>query len=608
MKLLLPDRSVSLVVLMIAFAVMVGACSPRGDDVTTTTLLPTTTLPPTTQAAAVTTTVVPTTTVAAVPTTERDTGRSYGGSAVAVSAQEPATLNPFVTGGDNSIVGEIGQSYLVGVYDIDGFTMELIPELVTELPTTGNDGVVVNADGSMTVRYEIKEEAVWEDGIPISGDDFEFTYDIIMDPDLPTFKLTYEDIIPESVKAGPKTFEFTLAEATLRHETLFDTIIPKHAVEGTDFVTDWNTEIWPSGGPFKFDEWLTGESITVVRNDSFWGRDAATDQELPYLDSVTWKFIPETASMMEGFADREIDVIQPDTNAEIINALQALEPEGAVVEVLSGTTWEHMNWQFGPGVLERNPDSCNALYDMRLAATQAVDKQRIVDEVMSGAISPLNGYVEVFAPELATDAWAQYSYDPAAAAASYARAVALAGRECTVVFTTTSNDDNRVQVAELLSDMFDEAGIPYENVLEDSQLYFGETLDGGLWDMGQWAWTSTPGFSSLVGIHDLWDPEAPPPEGLNYYEWGTPDSYVRDESTTAYAELRDAMNSTVDVAALSTMIQTAEGILADNLVFLPLYASESVAAVWADTLGGFKHNPTTGYYTWNIGEWHRLDG
>jgi ABC-type transport system substrate-binding protein len=83
---------------------------------------------------------------------------------------------------------------------------------------------------------------------------------------------------------------------------------------------------------------------------------------------------------------------------------------------------------------------------------------------------------------------------------------------------------------------------------------------------------------------------------------------VRDESTTVYAELRDAMNSTVDVEELSTMIQTAEGILADNLVFLPLYASESVAAVWADTLGGFKHNPTTGYYTWNIGEWHRLDG
>ena len=145
-------------------------------------------------------------------------------------------------------------------------------------------------------------------------------------------------------------------------------------------------------------------------------------------------------------------------------------------------------------------------------------------------------------------------------------------------------------------------------MLEDSQLYFGETLDGGLWDMGQWAWTSTPGFSSLVGIHDLWDPEAPPPEGLNYYEWGTPDSYVRDEATAAYAELRDAMNSTVDVAELSTMIQTAEGILADNLVFLPLYASESVAAVWAHTLGGFQHNPTTGSYTWNIGEWHRLDG
>ena len=49
--------------------------------------------------------------------------------------QEPPTLNSFVPGGDNFIVSIIGQSYYAGVQEIDGFTLELMPELVTELPT-----------------------------------------------------------------------------------------------------------------------------------------------------------------------------------------------------------------------------------------------------------------------------------------------------------------------------------------------------------------------------------------------------------------------------------------------------------------------------------------
>ena len=96
-----------------------------------------------------------------------------------------------------------------------GTPSSFIPELVTELPTVANGGIVVNADGTETIRYQILEEAQWADGTPISGYDFEFTYQTIMDPAYPISRTTYEDIIPESVVAGDKTFEFTLAQPTL---------------------------------------------------------------------------------------------------------------------------------------------------------------------------------------------------------------------------------------------------------------------------------------------------------------------------------------------------------------------------------------------------------
>ena len=583
-------------VLLIAFALVAGACSSDegGEDETTTT---TTAAPEDTT----TTTAAPETTTTTEPALERP----YGGEAIVADSQEPPTLNSFVPGGDNFIVSIVGQGYFAGVQETDGFTLEFIPELVTELPTVDNGGVTVNDDGTMTVRYTIRDEAVWSDGVPVTGEDFQFTLDTIMDPDLPIGKTIYEDIV--SSAADGKTFEFTLAEPTVQYELLFGTIIPKHAVEGSDFVADWNDVMWPSAGPFILDTWAKGEFLTMVRNDNYWKTDEETGQQLPYLDQVTFRFIPETESILTAFRGREVDIIQPDPNTENIETLQALEPEGALVEVLSGPVWEHLDFGFGPGRLEKNPNSCAEIYEMRLAVAQTVDKQVLTDEILAGQVEPLDSYVDAYSPSLSTQAWSQYSVDNDAANANYLAAVEAAGKECSVVFSTTSNNDARVKISELFVGMFEASGIPYENALEDSQLFFGETLDNGIFDLGEWAWVGSPGFSGLIGIHDVWDPEGQPPDGQNYNFWGTTDSAVQNEATARFAEIRDAMNATVDAEELIVLLNEAEQILADELVIIPLYARLVTAAVWADEIGNFKHNPTQASHTWNMEKWYRAD-
>ncbi|MCL1593832.1 MAG: ABC transporter substrate-binding protein, partial [Actinomycetia bacterium] len=548
-----------------------------------------------------TTTAAPETT-----TTEAKFEKPYGGEAIAADDQEPPTLNPFVPGGDKVIVSIIGQGYLSGVQEIDGYTLELIPELVTELPTTTNGGVTLNSDGTMTVRYTIVDEAVWEDGTPISGDDFMFTLETILDPDLPVSKTTYEDIYLDSVVVGDKTFEYTLAAPTTLYELLFGAILPKHSIEGSDFATDWNDKMWASGGPFRFDQWIKGESIKLVRNDNYWKTDPETGQQLPYLDSVIFRFIPETESIIDAFKAREVDVIQPPSNTETIETLRALESGGARVEVLSGPVWEHLHFQFGDGRFARNENSCNESLAMRQAIGHAIDKQLLVDEILAGQVEPLDSYVTPFTPTWSQDSWAQYNFDSAVAAELYAAAVEETGKECSVVFTTTSNKDDRVKMSELFAEMFAAAGIPYENQLEDSQVFFGETLDNGKWDLGEWAWVGTPGLAGLTGIHDVWDPEAPPPNGSNYYRYGVvDDGATADDASIRYAEVRDLMNQTVDPDELIALIHEAENILADNAVMHPLYARLVTAAVWEDEIGGFKHNPTQATYTWNIEDWYR---
>jgi ABC-type transport system substrate-binding protein len=587
---------VRLGVALVAATLVAAACASTPEPAATTTTLVTTTT--------ITTTIPPTTTT----TTEARIGNPYGGTAIVADDQEPPTLNPFVPRGDNFIVSIVGQAYFTGVYEIEGRTLELIPEVVTELPTTANGGVVVNQDGTMTVRYTIRDEAVWDDGVPISGDDFAFTLEMLQNPDTNAgYKIddVYESI--ESYEAGPKTFSMTLNRPTILYEQLFRVLIPKHAVEGTDFLNDWNDTMWPSGGPFVFTAWEKGNNITVERNDNYWKTDPATGQQLPYLDSVEFRFIPETESIIRAFKAREVDVIQPPPNPETVDQLVALEFAGVRVDLPTGPVWEHINFQFGPGRLEMNGSSLNQKLDYRRAVAYLVDRDAVA-AVVSDYTEHLSSYVDAFSPVLSGHAWDRYPYDP-----QKARELlnTLKDEErietITAVYNTTSNGDVRIRIGEALAPMFEAVGIDYELELQDSQLFYGETLDNGTWDIGEWAWVGSPGLAGLVGVHDVFDPEAPPPDGSNYYRWGTEDSSVRNEQTKRFAEVRDLMNRTVDAGEVEDLIAEAEEILADQMVILPLYSRLVVGAVWEDEIANFVMNPTQASHTWNIESWYRAD-
>ncbi|MEK7252187.1 MAG: ABC transporter substrate-binding protein [Actinomycetota bacterium] len=607
MKHLKQRRGVAWLGLLLAFGLVAVAC---GDDDTSGTTTATT------QA---------TTTTAATTTTEGLPQIAYGGQAIIGDDQEPPTLNAYAPGGDNFIVSKVGQAYWAGVQEIDGYTLELIPELVTELPTVANGGIVVNADGTETIRYQILEEAQWADGTPISGYDFEFTYQTIMDPAYPISRTTYEDIIPESVVAGDKTFEFTLAQPTLIAELIFGLILPKHQVEGTDFMADWNDTMWLSAGPFIFDTWNKGEFIRLVRNDNYWKIDPATGQQLPYLDEVIFRFIPDTTALVNAWKARELDVINPPPDVGQLEELIALEAEGASVEVLGGPVWEHLNFQLGDGRLARNPGSYNEHIEFRRAVAHAIDKDRIVDELLAGQVEPLDSYVEAYSPSLSQGSWAQYDYNPETARGLIAELCAKEGVDCVAnppkaIFSTTTAA-LRVLLSEVLPDMFADAGILFEAQLEAAPLFFGETTEFGAYDLGDWAWVGTPGFAGLIGIHDVWDPEQAPPLGSNYYRFGSPEyigegdfaaytegaSSVVNENSARMAEIRDAMNATVDEAELVALLNEAETILAEEVFFIPLFTRLDAGVVWADEIGNFKHNPSSAGTEWNIEFWYRAD-
>jgi peptide/nickel transport system substrate-binding protein len=523
--------------------------------------------------------------------------------------QFPPTLNPYASGGDSLIVRNIAQAWMTGVWEIDGYTLERTPEVVTELPTVANGGIVVNPNRTMTITYHIREEAQWSDGVPITADDFVFTIETVLAIEADAeFQGAYTKADIRSYEGEGKTFSVTLRRPTMAHEALFEWLIPKHAVEGTDFVGDWNTTTWPSGGPFIVDTYEERTSVTLIRNDAYWKVDPDTGLQLPYLDSVRFVFIPEVENIVSAFRAREVDVIQPPPSVPLVfDPLKRLEADGAIIEVLPGPVWEHVNFQFDKARLELSPNSCNDNLAFRRAIMHAIDRAAVADDWASGYGTAMQSYLTAYTPSLSTDAWDRYEYDPDTARALYQIAVEETGRECVAVFNTTSNGDARPRAASLYEEMLTAAGIPIEVELYDSSIFFGEMLDAGSWDIGQWAWVGSPGLSGIIGFHELFDPNGRPPKGSNYYRWGTAGSSVRDEHTKRFAEIVKELNATVDESEIIALVREAEEIVADQAVILPIVQRLTAAAVWGDEIGGFKHNPTSRSHTWNIEYWHRTD-
>ncbi|MCI0475478.1 MAG: ABC transporter substrate-binding protein, partial [Anaerolineales bacterium] len=184
-----------------------------------------------------------------------------GGKLTMAIWQSPTTLNPLL--GTQVVMNE------VLIYVLDGMLRQqpdgsYSPNLVKEVPSVQNGGV--SADGK-TVTYKLREGVLWSDGTPFTCEDVKFTYQTIMTPGIGISSTTgYSDM--ESVECpNPTTVVVKYKNFYAAYLTRFGTLIPKSAGNPKDIKT-WAYNRKPIGtGPFKVQEWVADDHITLVRNE-----------------------------------------------------------------------------------------------------------------------------------------------------------------------------------------------------------------------------------------------------------------------------------------------------------------------------------------------------
>lgn len=199
----------------------------------------------------------------------------------------------------------------------DGIDALTIPTLMTQSydePFTLYGYVAKTAtlaDDRSSVTFELRKEAVWNDGEPITAQDVVWTFTTLMKDGAPFYKAYYADV--KDVRAvDTQHVIFSFANGKNRELPLIVAqlpILPAHYWKDKKFG-ETTLEAPLSGGPYKVSSVMAGRSIEYTRNADWWGKDLAVNRGRYNFDKISYTYYRDQNVALEAFFAGEFDLQQ----------------------------------------------------------------------------------------------------------------------------------------------------------------------------------------------------------------------------------------------------------------------------------------------------------
>jgi len=286
------------------------------------------------------------------------------------------------------------------------------PQLAEEVPSLDNGLWKVQPDGTMETTWKIKASATWQDGTPVTADDFLFTTTVEQDKDLEIASYAEYGLIDSIEAADPHTITVIWKQPYIDADTMFSygaagMPLPKHILadsytnDKTNFLTlPFWTDGYVGAGAFTMREWVQDVHATVdAYNGYVFGR--------PKIDEIEIDFIPDNNALLANILAGTDMTLGKTMSLDM--ALQAQDQwKGGRVEIRK-QNWTPLNPQF------IDPDPVIILdYRFRKALFLAIDRQQLTDFVFSGHGAVADSYVSPDTPmyNLIEPRIVKYPYDP----------------------------------------------------------------------------------------------------------------------------------------------------------------------------------------------------
>lgn len=248
-------------------------------------------------------------------------------------------------------------------------------------------------DAANTYTFHLREGVKWHDGEDFTAKDVKFTIDAIMDPDNESEIFSnYEDVEKITVK-DDHTIAFKLKApnvAFLEYMTIG--ILPEHLLAGKDMQSDGYFMAPVGTGPYKFEAWDEGQSITLTANENYWGG-------APNIGTVIFKIVPDDNAKALQLESGELNLSQ--ITAKDTESFE--DNEQFKTYSMKTSDYRGIMYNFNNTLWQDNKELIHAF-------NCAVDRDAMVDSVLLGEGIP--AYGPLARNEFNDDSIKQESYDP----------------------------------------------------------------------------------------------------------------------------------------------------------------------------------------------------
>ena len=270
-----------------------------------------------------------------------------------------------------------------GLYTLDK-NDKAQPGVAKEMPKKSN--------GGKTLTIKLRKDAKWSNGDPVTAQDFVFAWKRVVNPDTASeyAYIMYDLKNAEDINMGKKDVDKlgvkALDDHTLKIELnkpipyinemlAFGTYLPqKEKVvkkHGEQYATTADKTVF--NGPFKVQDWKVEDKIQLVKNEDYW------DKKKVHLDRVNYKVLKDQQA---GASLYDTDSVDDTTiTADQVDKYQG--NPGLKKRLLASTFYMKLNQDNVPEFKNK---------DMRLAISQAIDKEGYVNSVKNNGSKATDGF------------------------------------------------------------------------------------------------------------------------------------------------------------------------------------------------------------------------
>ena len=152
------------------------------------------------------------------------------------------------------------------------------------------------------VEFQLRKEARWHDGMPVTVDDVIFSFNILVKEGAPFYRFYYGNVA-EVTQTGERSVKFTFKPGENRELPLIIgqlTVLPKHYWKDREFN---KTTLEPplGSGPYKITEFEAGRFVKLSRVQDYWGKGIPVMKGYNNFDEIIFDYYRDSNVALEAF-------------------------------------------------------------------------------------------------------------------------------------------------------------------------------------------------------------------------------------------------------------------------------------------------------------------